>query len=173
MQTPKWLQCGWPLAALLSALFGLAVGSDLPSRRPPEPPQPQQSREAAYEADTAPNKDLPGLSAAGVEAAVLDILAVPPPDRFVVLPPEPDTSKMLIHPNSEANGPLNIPSDRIFTLNDLSGVQDGSRNVYLFGQIDYRDIFGRKHYTRFRFNTGAGEHRDSLATAPFGNDTDD
>lgn len=40
------------------------------------------------------------------------------------------------------------------TANQLDSVQSGSAAVWVWGRIDYEDIFGRKFYTEFRFIFG-------------------
>ncbi|HWA91366.1 MAG TPA: hypothetical protein VG889_15125 [Rhizomicrobium sp.] len=71
----------------------------------------------------------------------------PLPENFLFRDSTAAFAKMLIGPKSSANGGVT----RVFTIQELTQIQNGERFLYLWGWVRYNDVFPgtREHITRY------------------------
>ena len=48
-----------------------------------------------------------------------------------------------------------------------------THRLYLFGEVRYRDIFGKEHFTKFRMVNNVKPRTDRFTFCSEGNETDD
>ena len=53
--------------------------------------------------------------------------------------------------------PPNVP----LSLDDMQAIQSGRKFLVIFGRVDYSDIFGETHWTKFCYEYGAGANQMS------------
>ncbi len=73
---------------------------------------------------------------------------------------------------SEATFEVNV--SRLFKDGNKTTMQMGIAALWVYGRVDYEDIFRRKYWTTFRFYVGGdiGINGDKMASAKEGNDAD-
>ena len=89
--------------------------------------------------------------------ARLDIFPYPP---TVGNPPNPNEAiqePISIQPKDTLDFPARLLKDRVFGLDEINKVSDGSvARLYAFGRIEYFDIFGDRHETPFATTISGG-----------------
>ncbi len=86
-----------------------------------------------------------------MHACSLDILPYPDPVPFPKPVYDETKSRFVLHPNLRAPWITPVKSDRDFSRTEFEQIKLGKdRRLYLFGEVRYRDVFGKTHYTRFQ-----------------------
>ena len=85
----------------------------------------------------------------------------PAPGQFPVPPSDLILSKtnLASFGGTSSGSSVLLRSPRSLTPEEISGLQNNTLAIYSFGRMEYRDIFGKNHFTTFRvyFNTTIGK----------------
>lgn len=73
---------------------------------------------------------------------------------------------------SQCESVLPIRRARPFTTEQINGVQMGTHAIYVFGRVEYRDVFDDLHFTDFCLYETDGGPDAGLKHAPSGNNAD-
>ncbi len=105
-------------------------------------------------------------------AGNIDIFPLQKPGKIPLPKPRPDSSKTVLFPNNPLY-PTKIEALRVFSAADKMRVRAETHAIYAFGQVVYTDVFGRSHYTCFRYVVRSLNGKMFFAECPEGNYTDD
>lgn len=81
----------------------------------------------------------------------IDVVVADTIPRGPVNKPIDETTRSRVTLAHDAKVNVYIRSDDIFTAEQERDVMNGTKRIYVFGEIDYRDIFGRQHQTTYCF----------------------
>jgi hypothetical protein len=81
-------------------------------------------------------------------------------------------SKSALGPGGSTSKIDTFQDDHILQRPDASDLQEGRKAIVIHGEVRYSDVFGRKHWTKYRWFTGgpAGIQGPEVAVHENGNE---
>ena len=96
----------------------------------------------------------------------MEVFAEPPSEQDFNVPVEETGSRISVPPGGTGRQALR----RSLSEDELDQVWKGRKNLYVFGQINYRDAFNKSRYTKFRFAYDKSSPTDDIAACNVGNE---
>jgi hypothetical protein len=78
----------------------------------------------------------------------------------------PGSPPIVLFPNVPFNGTKT--ADRLFSTSEIASIRENTSRIYIYGEIRYRDVFGRRRWTKFSQFVSADIDTLSKLTSNYG-----
>jgi len=95
----------------------------------------------------------------------IQVAVIEPINEHKLVVPEIADKSSLTRP-SNGTSTKTLYYSRPLTTTEISDVLKGIRSIYVYGRVEYRDVYGKKHYSNFRLSY-TGQFPPAIAGTAF------